>query len=225
MGRLGASRSRKSQNAKNIEKTMKINDFGLLGPSLEASWRSLGASWRSLRASWSPRGASWRRFGASWTLLGTSRRPHGASSVRGLPLEPLLGPSPGAFWAVLGGSWAVWGPSWAALGGSWAVWGPSWAVLGASWGPLGPSWSGLGSLLGGLGASESRNSEKAKNIEKTNENQRFGTLGPSWAASSSLLGRLGGPPGQFKTHRGPLETPGGGLGSVSRPSGAAGTAV
>ena len=56
--------------------------------------------------------------------------------------------------------------------------GLSWAVLGLSWGPLGPSWSGLGSLLGSLGASESRNSEKAKNIEKTNENQRFWPLGP-----------------------------------------------
>ena len=32
---------------------------------------------------------------------------------------------------------------------------------------MGPSWSGLGKLLGSLGASESRNSEKAKNIEKS----------------------------------------------------------
>ena len=51
-----------------------------------------------------------------------------------------------------------------------------------------------------LGASESRNSEKAKNIEKTNENQRFWPLGPllggifkplgaSWEASSAPVAR------------------------------------
>eukprot|EP00959_Pyramimonas_sp_CCMP1952_P240709 5030647-Pyramimonas_sp.AAC.1 len=53
----------------------------------------------------------------------------------------------------------------------------------------------------------------------------FRLSGRSSAASSRLLGRLGGRPRQLKTHRGPLETPGGGLRSVSKPSGAAGTAV
>ena len=69
----------------------------------------------------------------------------------------------------------------------------SWAVLGLSWGPLGPSWSGLGSLLGSLGASESRNSEKAKNIEKTNENQRFWPLGPLLGGILKALGASWGP--------------------------------
>ena len=115
---LGASEGRKSEKAKNIEKTMKINDFGLLERSREASWEPLGASWR----------------------------------------------------------------------------------------PLGPSWSGLRSFLGGLGASEKRKRENAKNIEKTNENQRFWLLGAlfggllevswgvlevSWAVLEASWGALG----------------------------------
>ena len=43
--------------------------------------------------------------------------------------------------------------------------------------------------LGGLKASELRKSEKAKNIEKTNENQRFWLVG---ALLGGLLGRLRG---------------------------------
>ena len=104
-------------------------------------------------------------------------------------------------WGPLGPSWAALRPSWGTLGGllgrlgallgrhgaplgaSWAVLGPSWAVMGPPWGPLGPSWGSLGGLLGLLGASESRKSEKAKNIGKTNGNQRFSPHG-------ALLGGL-----------------------------------
>ena len=59
------------------------------------------------------------------------------------------------------------GRSWEPLGTSW----PSWRPLGPSWRPLGPSWGGLGGLVDRLRASEARKGEKAKNIEKTNENQ------------------------------------------------------
>ena len=52
LGVLGASESRKGENAKNFGKLMKINGFGLPGPSSEASWRLLGASWRPLGPSW-----------------------------------------------------------------------------------------------------------------------------------------------------------------------------
>ena len=76
-------------------------------------------------------------------------------------------------WAPLG---AFLGPFWAVLGASWAVLGPSWAVLGPSWGPLWPSWSGLRGLLGRRGSSESRKSQKAKNMKKNNEIQRFWLL-------------------------------------------------
>ena len=120
-------------------------------------------------ASWAPLGAS---LGPLWGLLG--------------PLGAFLGPL-GALWRRKArflifwfSSWAplgaFLGPFWAVLGASWAVLGPSWAVLGPSWGPLWPSWSGLRGLLGRRGASESRKSQKAKNIEKNNEIQRFWLL-------------------------------------------------
>ena len=41
LGRLGALEARKREKAKNIVKTMKINYFGLLGPSRDASLSSL----------------------------------------------------------------------------------------------------------------------------------------------------------------------------------------
>ena len=129
-------------------------------------------------------------FGASWGPLGASLGP-----LWGLlrPLGAFLGPL-GALWRrkarflkIWFSSWAALGaflgPFWAVLGASWAVLGPSWAVLGPSWGPLWPSWSGLRGLLGRRGASESRKSQKAKNIGKTHDNQRFWPL-------RALLGSL-----------------------------------
>ena len=68
LGVLGASESRKGENAKHIEKHMKINDFGFLGPSWEASWMP---SWAVLGASWAVLGPSC----ASWADLWTSRGP------------------------------------------------------------------------------------------------------------------------------------------------------
>ena len=63
----------------------------LLGPSLEASWRSLGASWtllgasrRSLGAFGNPRGPSWRRLGGVLGPLGGLR----VCSVAGSPHAP-----------------------------------------------------------------------------------------------------------------------------------------
>ena len=98
-------------------------------------------------------------LGSLWEVLEASPRPLGASCSRS--------------WAHLG---PVPGRSGAVLGASWAVLGPSWPVLGPSWGALGRSWRGLGGLFGRLGALEARNGEKAKNIEKTNKNQRFWPL-------------------------------------------------
>ena len=44
---------------------MEMNDFGLLGPSSEASWKALGASWRPLGPSWGGLGGLLGRLGAS----------------------------------------------------------------------------------------------------------------------------------------------------------------
>ena len=107
-------------------------------------------------------------LGCLWEVLEASPRPLGASCSRS--------------WAHLG---PVPGRSGAVLGASWAVLGPSWPLLGPSWGALGRSWRGLGGVFGRLGALEARNGEKAKNIEKTKENERFWPL-------QALPGRLSG---------------------------------
>ena len=63
----------KARTQKTSKKPMKINDFGLLGPSSEASWKALGASWRPLRLSWGSLGPSWgdlRRLGALFERRG-----------------------------------------------------------------------------------------------------------------------------------------------------------
>ena len=96
LGKFGASEARKGENPKNIEKTMKINDFGIFGPSSVASWRPLGASWKLLGLfgrSLGRLGASVRRFGA---LLDPPRdprshqgAPRGApQNLRGAPKSP-----------------------------------------------------------------------------------------------------------------------------------------
>ena len=108
----------------------------------------------------------------------------------------------------LGPSWGLLGTLSTFLGGCGAVLKHCWAVLELSSGLLGPSWSRCGSLWDGLGASERRKSDKTKNIEKTNENQRFGPLqalpgrlsGLSWAP----WGPLGGPGAFSEASRGLL---------------------
>ena len=178
--------------------------MGPLGASFGPLLGLLGSSWGPWGVSWGPPGASWGLLGAYW------------SGELDFSVRVLSWASLGAFlwlsWAVLGGSGGSLG---ALLGRLRALLGASWAVLQRSWEPLGRSWS--------VGKPKQRESTKYR--KKQMKITDFGFSGRSWAASSSLLGRLGGPPGQFKTHRGPLETPGGGLGSVSRTSGAAGTAV
>ena len=95
---LGASRSvlerrklEKARTPKTLKNIMKINDFGLLGPSWEASWSALWASWR-------PLGPSWGHLGRLGALLGR---------LGGLlgPLGRFLGPS----WPVLrpSGLWKI----------------------------------------------------------------------------------------------------------------------
>ena len=75
LGKFGASEARKGENPKNIEKTMKVNDFGIFGPSSVASWRPLGASWRSL----GPSGGHLGRLKALCRCLGATRGPGGPS--------------------------------------------------------------------------------------------------------------------------------------------------
>ena len=105
-------------------------------------------------------------MGASRRPLGLSWGPLGAESSIFQFVFPLLAPS----WGLLGASFSLlqrlWGRLEALLG-----------HLGALSGPPGSVLERFGSLLDGLGASERRKSEKAKNLEKTNENQRFWLLG------------------------------------------------
>ena len=100
LGRLGAllgaswavlehRKAEKATRPKSVQNFRKIDDFGLSGPSCEASWRPLGASWRPLGPSW----GHLRRLGALFGRLG------------GLlaRLDGLLGPS----WPVLEASWGL----------------------------------------------------------------------------------------------------------------------
>ena len=75
-GRLGAvlgaswavlerRKAERARSPKTSKKPMKINDFGFLGPSWEASWMPLGPSWRPL----GPSGGHLERFGAIWSRL------------------------------------------------------------------------------------------------------------------------------------------------------------
>ena len=53
-------KAEKAKTLKSLKNLRKINDFGLLGPSWEASWRLLGASWRPIV----PSGGHLGRLGA-----------------------------------------------------------------------------------------------------------------------------------------------------------------
>ena len=114
----------------------------------------------------------------------------GLSGVSWGLLLPLSGPS----WACPG---ALLGRLRRLLGSLEALWGR----LGLSWGPLRPSWGGLGGLFGCLGALEARKREEAKNMRKTNENQRLcplrALLGPlsefSWGSWRPLGKHFGDP--------------------------------
>ena len=110
LGRLGAvlgaswtvlerRKAEKARRQKTLEKQMKINDLGLLGPSREASWSSLGVSWGplgpALEASW----AVLRAFRASWDPILVIGGVLGASGNRpGGPEQPwrvgAAGPEP-----------------------------------------------------------------------------------------------------------------------------------
>ena len=111
-------------------------------------------------------GATFGSLGGLVRLFGGLLRPPGGLLSQEAGIAGLRSLSWAAFQAILGLPWA-------ALGLSWAVLGPYWPVLGPSWGSHGRSWSCLGDLFGPLGALEARKREKAKNLEKTNENQRF----------------------------------------------------
>ena len=119
VGRLGAvlgaswavlerPEAEKARTQKTSKKPMEIHDFGLLGPSSEASWKALGASWRPLGLSWGHVGrlrAIFGRLGAlldrlggflgtSWPVLGPCNRTP-ASLTR--PCRDLAGTLPGYF--------------------------------------------------------------------------------------------------------------------------------
>ena len=125
----------------------------------------------------------------------------------------------GALWRSWGRLGAFLGRIDRILGRLGALLGRLGAVLAASWAVLGRYWG----LLGLFGASESRKGEKAKNIQKNDDNERFWLLGAlcgsllevswgvlevSWGvleASWGLLGRLGGLLGRLGGLLGRLE--------------------
>ena len=94
----------KTRKPKSFQNHCKIDDFGLSGPSCEASWRHPGASWRPLGPSWGHLGrlgAFFRRLGgllgrfsgpclADGALQGRARH---TRQSRGVPGNP--GESPG----------------------------------------------------------------------------------------------------------------------------------
>merc|ERR1712151_629968 len=83
---LERRKAEKAGRPKSFKNKWKINDFGLLGRSQEASWRPLGASWRPLGPSWAHLGRLGALFGRLGGLLGR---------LGGLlgPSRPVLGPS------------------------------------------------------------------------------------------------------------------------------------
>ena len=79
-------KAEKAKTLKSLKNLRKINDFGLLGPSWEASWRLLGASWRPLGPSGGHLGRLRAIFRRLWAL---SDRLDGPPRWPG----PVLGPS------------------------------------------------------------------------------------------------------------------------------------
>ena len=103
LGRLGAilgaswavlerREAKIARTPKTFKNQWKSNDFCLLGPSWEASWRPLGASWRPLGPSGGHLGRLRAIFRRLWALF---------DRLDGPPRRP---------WPVLGPSWAR-GPS------------------------------------------------------------------------------------------------------------------
>ena len=131
----------KARTQKTSEKLMKINDFGFLGPSSEASWKALGASWASPRPKIRERPNLSNVNGERLHLLafGPSLRRAWAAGQK--PLECSLGsrgrPLGGLVEAVLKPLGSRFGASWGLFWASWGPLGASWGSLGASWGPLG----------------------------------------------------------------------------------------
>ena len=175
--------------------------FGLLSRVFGPFGRIFTPPESLLEASWGPLGGL---LGSPGGLSGRRARFLSSSSLSWPPLGAFLGPASAFF------------------SGSGVVLRPCWAILGLSPGLRGPSWGRFGSPLDGLGASERRKSEKAKNLEKTNENQRFwplralsgrlfgacrGVLAASWAvlgSSWTCSGDLGASRGELGASRGAL---------------------
>ena len=155
-GRLGASGSGQSENAKLFRNLQRIKQFcspvAVLGSPSEQFVR---ISWQASREL--PGSSSSASSGLFRCLLRAVLGPLGSlAGASWGPLRGLLGPL-GDLWGPPGGFLGprarkirsdppsgpllttVLGPSGAVLDASWAVLGPSWAVLGPSWRPLGPS--------------------------------------------------------------------------------------
>ena len=107
--------------------------------------------------------------------------------------------------------------SWARLGallGPWAVVGASWTVLGTS----GLSRSPPGGLLGRRGQSSDQKTNMLNMYAHLKKPHVLCFPRPSWRSSWSALGAYRRPLGPFEPPREPSDTPGGRLGSDSRPS-------
>ena len=91
---LECREAEKARTPKSFKNNWKINDFCLLVPSWECSWRPLGPSWKLLGPSggyfsvldrsfgdsgpsWTVLGASWGTLGPSWSFSGPRNRPGG----------------------------------------------------------------------------------------------------------------------------------------------------
>ena len=75
-------KAEKAKTLKSFNNLRKINDFGLLGPSWEASWGVLEASW----AVWGPSWASWSDLSSALSPFQSSGRPPEAALGRFWPL-------------------------------------------------------------------------------------------------------------------------------------------
>ena len=108
------------------------DDFGLSGPSWEASGEPLGVSSRPLGSSWEPSWASWSGLWARRVALGACSGSLGAFWWRFVGLRRIFGARLGRLGCLLECPKTLWGCLGALLGASWDVFGRSWGPLTSS---------------------------------------------------------------------------------------------